>query len=282
MLARDSASESFLVKINDEEAGNGIAEVSRTVCDGSSAAFRSNMEISKSIPLSEFESRLSEVDCVVEERIVAECIANPSVQMQISESGKIKNLATHEQVLSGHSYSGSIFPADEAFRGNLVSAGYEIAKYLRSKGVRGIFSVDFLATRQTAGAEWSLHALEINVRKGATTHPYFWTRILTGCQYDEDLGVLKGPSGEVVYVSTEYVHSPKLHHLTATEIIDLVRSEDIEFSVSRRSGVLLHMVSSMQAHGKIGATAVAKDHRRAFRLLDRLRNSVSNLAATAV
>lgn len=281
-MARNSTSESFLIKINDEEAGNGIAEVSCTMCDESLEAFRSNMKISKSVPFSEFESRLSTVGCVVEERIVAKFTANPSVQMHISESGYIKNLSTHEQVLCGLSYSGSLFPANKAFRTNLILTGYKIARHLRSKGVRGIFSVDFLATRQTTEADWNLHALEINIRKGATTHPYFWTRVLTGCRYDEDLGILQGLLGDIVYVSTEYVHSPKLYHFNATEIINLVKSENIEFNALRCNGVFLHMLSSMQTHGKIGATAIAQDHPSALRLLDRLKDLITNLPTAEV
>jgi len=83
-------------------------------------------------------------------------------------------LATHEQVLGGDTgqvYIGCRFPADPAYVSELARHGEAIGKLLASRGVIGRLSVDFAATQNDSG-KWHMHALEINLRKGGTTHPY--------------------------------------------------------------------------------------------------------------
>jgi hypothetical protein len=41
---------------------------------------------------------------------------------------------------------------------------------LRDKGVLGRFAVDFISVKNKNG--WTHYPIEINLRKGGTTHPY--------------------------------------------------------------------------------------------------------------
>ena len=47
--------------------------------------------------------------------------------------------------------------------------------------------VDFVVVRGTDG-QWSSYAIELNLRKGGTTHPYLTLEFLTDGTYDAERG----------------------------------------------------------------------------------------------
>ena len=49
----------------------------------------------------------------------------------------------------------------------------------------GRFAVDFV-TVQDDGGSWTAYAIELNLRKGGTTHPFLTLQFLTDGQYDGD------------------------------------------------------------------------------------------------
>ncbi len=51
----------------------------------------------------------------------------------------------------------------------------------------GRFGVDFISIKEKDG--WKHHAIEINLRKGGTTHPYLMLLGLTVGKYDADTGI---------------------------------------------------------------------------------------------
>ena len=99
-------------------------------------------------------------------------------------------LATHEQVMGGAGgqvYMGCRFPADARLRrraGAPRARGGGAAGGARRAGSA---SIDFAAARDARG-RWHLHALEVNLRKGGTTHPYAALRNLAPGRYDEAAG----------------------------------------------------------------------------------------------
>ena len=79
---------------------------------------------------------------------------------------------------------GCRFPADPAYAAELARHGRAVGERLAALGVLGRASIDFAAARDARGA-WHLHALEVNLRKGGTTHPYAALRNLAPGHYDE-------------------------------------------------------------------------------------------------
>ncbi|MEM7728792.1 MAG: peptide ligase PGM1-related protein, partial [Pseudomonadota bacterium] len=263
---------SFFIKLNFEEAGNGIATVERRHVGSPYREFCDAVSISKNIPFAEFTEQLELFGCVVEERVgdgLSEC---PSVKMFIDHQGKVKNIASHDQLMNDTVYTGSVFPARGAYRSSVIEAGYAIGEVIASKGIQGLFSVDFIAFNDGVEGSWNLWALEINVRKGATTHPYGWTRFLTGANYDPESGELIAESSPVVYISSEYIYSEGLRSLSVKDILDKIGSSGLLYSRESKNGILVHMASCMQDHGKIGVTAIAREHQSAQNMLDRLRD----------
>ena len=99
-------------------------------------------------------------------------------------------LATHDQVLGGDNgqvYIGCRFPADPAYAAELARYGDAVGRELAARGCVGRVSVDFMAAR-TGRRPWRLTALEVNLRKGGTTHPYSALRNLVPGHYDTEAG----------------------------------------------------------------------------------------------
>ena len=68
---------------------------------------------------------------------------------------------------------------------------------LDRRGVVGRFGIDFLATPGAAGARPCLHAVEINLRQGGTTHPFNTLKFITDGTYDEESGEFRTSQGQV-------------------------------------------------------------------------------------
>ena len=116
---------------------------------------------------------------VVEELVSGEGFTSPSVQVDIRPGGSVQVLATHEQVLggvSGQVYMGCRFPAEPAYAPLLAEHGRRAGAALAGAGALGRFSLDFAVVLTPGG--WRVAALEINLRKGGTTHPYTCLRNL--------------------------------------------------------------------------------------------------------
>ena len=127
---------------------------------------------------------------VVEELITGTRFTTPSVQIDVLPDQRVVVLATHEQVMGGDGgqvYMGCRFPADPAYAAELARLGRAVGERLAALGVLGRVSVDFAAARDQGGV-WHLHALEMNLRKGGTTHPYAALRNVAPGHYDERAG----------------------------------------------------------------------------------------------
>ena len=127
---------------------------------------------------------------VVEELVTGTAFTTPSVQIDVLPDRRVVVLATHEQVMGGAGgqvYMGCRFPADPAYAADLAHHGRAIGERLAERGVLGRASIDFAAARDARG-RWHLHALEVNLRKGGTTHPYAVLRNVAPGRYDEKAG----------------------------------------------------------------------------------------------
>ena len=90
-------------------------------------------------------------------------------------------LSTHDQVLggpTGQSYLGARFPADTAYGPAIMREAAKVARRFARDGVIGRFALDFVVVR-TQGGEWRPYAIEVNLRKGGTTHPFLTLQYLT-------------------------------------------------------------------------------------------------------
>ena len=196
---------------------------------------------------------------VVEERITGTQLTSPSVQVEITPTGEVMVLATHEQVIGGATgqvYTGCRFPADPAYAPALARRGAAVARRLADLGVLGRLSVDFVAASD-GGGEWDLYAIELNLRKGGTTHPYAVLRNLVPGRYEPEIGQWQTEDGPRAYCSTDNLIDDRWIGLPASEVIAAVADAGLQFDHTTGTGVVLHMLSGLAIDGRIGFTAIA-------------------------
>lgn len=196
---------------------------------------------------------------IVEERIRGEEFRSPSAQLRITPLGEVELLSTHDQLLggpSGQSYLGARFPADPGYGPAIMREAAKVGRRLAREGVLGRFAIDFVAVCNDRN-EWDVYAIELNLRKGGTTHPFLTLQFLTDGSYDAEAGVFVTPRGQRKYfVASDHVESPSYRVFTPDDIFDIIACADLHFCQSRQAGVLFHMLSALGEFGRLGVTAV--------------------------
>ena len=272
---------SVIVKLNDgvSGAGNALVDlegVAALAADERKAAIRERvgrMQLeSPTTPLEAYVAKLEADGGIVEERITGEELLSPSVQLRVHPSGSVELLSTHDQLLggtSGQSYLGCTFPADQAYSRLISEPAMAIGQRLSEAGVIGRFAVDFVVVRDGAGS-WSAYAIELNLRKGGTTHPFLTLQFLTDGRYHAGSGRFLTPDGaEKHLVATDHLEADELRALSVGDLFDVVARNGLHFDQSRQVGVVFHMISSITEHGRVGMTAVGDTSEQALQLYDR-------------
>jgi hypothetical protein len=270
-----------IVKLNEGVSGEGNASVDLSDLPAPGAAdererveerVRSMRFEVDTIQFGGYSADLAERGGIVEERISGDEVRSPSVQMRVTPLGKLEVLSTHDQVLggpSGQAYLGCRFPADPAYAASITREAVKVGERLAREGVLGRFAVDFVVVRNGSG--WDPYAIELNLRKGGTTHPFLTLQFLTDGVYDPDTGVFRAPSGqEKHFVASDHVESPAYRALTPDDLFDIVVRHRLHFDQSRQTGVVFHMMSALGEHGRTGLTAVADDPAGADALCERV------------
>jgi hypothetical protein len=198
---------------------------------------------------------------IVEELVTGAGFSSPSVQLDITPYGEVVVLSTHEQLLGGphdQVYEGCRFPADRAYAADLARHGRAVGEELARLGVLGRVAVDFVAVRR--GAHWELFALEINLRKGGTTHPFTTLRHLVPGRYDEADGVWVASEDGTprYYRSTDNLMHETWLGLPPARVIDAVDRAGLAFDAAAGTGVVLHMLACLAIDGRLGLTAVGR------------------------
>jgi hypothetical protein len=199
-----------------------------------------------------FLAKLQTGGGIVEERIKGRGLSSPSVQLELTPAGEVVVVSTHDQVLDGQCYLGCRFPAEPACASTITALARKVGGELAAAGVIGRCAVDFVT------ADGDAYAIEVNLRKGGTTHPYAALEHLTGGTYDSATATFTTPDGSAKhYVASDHVDcEASLHD---------VLSGPLEFARGR--GIALHMLSAIDTLGRVGLTAVgdtAADAQRRF------------------
>jgi hypothetical protein len=294
LRSREPALAHVLVKLNEGVAGEGNALVDLTDlpvpgADGEHDAIRHAVEAMQlelsSASFDVFVAHLEEHGGVAEQRIVGEEVRSPSVQLRVTPLGEVEVLSTHDQLLggpSGQSYLGCVFPASSEYAAAITEEASKIAQRLANEGVIGRFAVDFVVVR-TADGGWDAYAIEINLRKGGTTHPFLTLQFLTDGTYDAETATFTAPSGErKCFVATDHQASPDYRGLTPDDLFDIAVRHGLHFDQSRQTGVVFHMMTQLTESGYLGMTAVANSPEDARELYDRAVAVLENEARDAM
>lgn len=225
-----------------------------------------------------FSSRIPELGAIVEAFIEGEEKRSPSVQGYITPSGEVKILSTHDQILGGPDgqiYLGCRFPADEAYRLHLQDLGLRVGRILAEKGAMERYGVDFIAVHQPegSGAAWDLQAIEINLRKGGTTHPFMTLKYLTNGRYELSTGLFYDYQGrEKYYIASDNLQKERYRGLLPNDLMDIIAHYRLHFDSSSRTGSVFHLMGSLSEFGKLGLTSIGDSPQQAEDFYNRVVN----------
>jgi len=270
---------SAVVKLNEGVSGFGNAIVALTPSGADPTRDEIDSVIDQ-LPIHEtigdvesFFSHFAVEGGVVEELIAGESVRSPSVQLRITPLGEVELLSTHDQILGGSSgqvFMGSRFPADLGYARQISASAARVGERLAEEGVIGRFAIDYIVVERDDGS-WDDYAIEINLRKGGTTHPFLTLQFLTDGTYDPDRAVFVAPDGvEKHYVASDHVEIEGLEVLRPQDLLDLVLLNGFHFDQNRLTGVVFHMLSAMPTHGFVGVTCIEDSAAAALELYDRV------------
>ena len=201
-----------------------------------------------------FAARFEVMGGIVEEYVDG-VSASPSGQGYIGPEGTLRALSTHDQVLGGDGgqvFEGSTFPADLRYRLRVQDAMMRVGEVLQAKGARGRFAVDFVEAGER------LSAIEINLRKGGTTHPMLAMAVITEGRYLADSGVfVSGQGVEKCYYATDNLQSDDYRGISVPELLAAAVSDRLIFDPVTERGCVFHLLGALSEYGKVGVTCIA-------------------------
>ena len=239
-----------------------------------------------------YSGRIPELGAIAEAFIEGDEKRSPSVQGRVNPIGEVEILSTHDQILGGPNgqiYLGCCFPADEAYRLRLQDLGLRVGKKLAEKGVLERFGLDFVAVRHPDTGEWDFQAIEINLRKGGTTHPFMTLKFLTNGRYDLASGLFYSQQGRAKYYkATDNLQREHYRGLLPNDLMDIIAHHQLHFDTSTETGTVFHLMGCLSEFGKLGLTSIGNSpqqaeeiYRRVVRAIDeetKPNHSAHNLA----
>jgi len=223
-----------------------------------------------------YAAKAREMGAIVEAFVEGAVKQSPSAQYRIDPLGTVEAISTHDQVLGGAGgqvFLGCRFPAADRYRLQIQAEGRKVADALRDRGVLGRLGIDFIAVQ--TGDAWQLHAIEINLRKGGTTHPFMMLQYLTGGTYDPVTGLFYTPGGQPrFYYATDNLEAPQYRGLTPHDLVDIAVLNGLHFNGPAHDGVVFHLIGALSEFGKVGVVCVSGSAEGADRLY---RHTVASL-----
>jgi len=223
------------------------------------------------ISFTEYIQKFESSGGIVEAFIEGDKKESPSVQCRINPDGETEIISTHDQYLGGESeqvFIGAAFPANPAYHNSIVAIGKFVSAAMHQQGVLGRFGLDFISIKEATG--WKHYAIEINLRKGGTTHPFIMMQFLTGGCYDEEKGAYTMPNGQTrCYFASDNVINEKYIGLTPHDLIDIAMCNKLMYDGARQTGVVFHMIGALSQFGKFGMVCIGSNMEEAKAYYDK-------------
>ena len=281
LFKKDQTIRKAVVKMNDGFSGDGnaIYRYPEIPAGKDSAAVIADTliehlkPVSHDVSMSLFFEKFKEMGGIVESFVEGEIKTSPSVQIVINPNGKIDIISTHDQLLGGDEgqiFVGAIFPAHKMYSIQIAEAGRKIAEHMLSKGVMGRFAIDFMSVQQ-ADKSWKHYAIEINLRKGGTTHPFLMLQFLTDGKYNADTGEFTTASGSTrYYFASDNVSNDAYIGTTPNDLIDIAMFNGLIYDGAAQEGVMFHLIGALSEFGKLGLVCIGSTPERAKAFYDKV------------
>lgn len=221
-----------------------------------------------------FSHRIPELGAIVEAFVEGKTKESPSVQCEIKPDGTVTVISTHDQILGGPDgqvFQGCRFPADQAYRLKLQEIGEKVGQNLAEKGALERFSVDFVAVHQDNSAAWDVNAIEINLRRGGTTHPFMTLKLLTNGYYDPKTGLFYSQqSRPKFYVASDNLQNERYQGLLPNDLMDIIANHQLHFDSSTETGTVFHLMGCLSRYGKLGLTCIGNSPQHAQQIYEQV------------
>jgi hypothetical protein len=263
-----------VIKLNDGFSGDGNAllKYPENICGKALHTWLQHnlpeaiKPVAKDLSTAMFMEKFVLMGGIVEAFMEGDVKASPSVQCRINPKGEVDIISTHDQVLSGEDgqvFVGAHFPAAESYCAEIAVMAKTIAAILKSEGVLGRFSIDFISVKENDC--WKHYAIEINLRKGGTTHPFLMLQFLTNGSYNETTGVFETAWGQqLYYYASDNVQSNAYKGLTPQDLIDIAMFHGLHFDGATQKGVMFHMIGALSQFGKMGMVCIGASPQEAY------------------
>jgi len=144
----------------------------------------------------------------------------------------------------------------------IQESGGKVAAELAKRGVIGRFGIDYVSVKE--GDRWRHYAIEVNLRKGGTTHPFLTLKFLTAGHYDLSDGLFYAPSGRPkYYFATDTVQSERYQGLLPEDLVDIAVFHGLHFHGPTERGVVFHLIGALSEYGKLGVVAIGDNPQQA-------------------
>ncbi len=269
-----------VIKVNDGFSGDGNAvytyqpvtvdeEIEKNITAGFSQQLTT---IGECVTEELFLEKFGLMGGIVEVFLEGDVKMSPSAQCVINPSLEIEIVSTHDQVLGGNGgqvFMGAVFPADKEYSAAIAADAIKISELLVKKGILGRYAIDFISVKQADGS-WENYAIEINLRKGGTTHPFLMLKFLTDGKYLIDKGeYLTAAGNNRFYFASDNVCSEKYKGLTPHDLIDIAMFHELMFDGAAQEGVMFHLLGALSEHGKLGLVCIGSTAERAKNYYDK-------------
>jgi PGM1 C-terminal domain len=222
-----------------------------------------------------YGDRIPELGAIAEAFIEGDHKLSPSVQGRVTPDGEVEILSTHDQILNGQIYLGCRFPADEAYRLSIQDMSLQVGRTLAAKGALERFGVDFVAVLEADG--WKFYAIEINLRKGGTTHPFMTLKFLTNGRYELSSGLFYSQQGRPkYYMATDNLQKPQYCGLLPNDLMDIIAHHELHFDTSTETGTVFHLMGCLSEFGKLGLTSIGNSPQQAEDLYRRVVKAIDD------
>jgi hypothetical protein len=223
-----------------------------------------------------FAQKIHQLGAIAEAFVEGDDKQSPSVQGRITPLGQVEILSTHDQELGGPDgqiFLGCSFPARSDYRLDIQAMGQRIGEELAAQGALERYGVDFIAVRRgdPTHPTWDLQAIEINLRKGGTTHPLMAMKMLTEGRFNPTDGLFYTRQEQVRYYrASDNLQKPHYRGLLPSDLMDIIVTKRLHFNSILGVGAAFHLMGCLSEYGKLGLTCIGTSPTHANEIYDQV------------
>lgn len=121
------------------------------------------------------------------------------------------------------------------------------------------------------GIPWDIQAIEINLRKGGTTHPFMALKLLTNGRYEGATGAFYSQQGRPkYYVASDNLKKERYRGLLPNDLMDIIADNQLHFDSGTETGTVFHLMGCLSEFGKLGLTSIGNSSQEAQEIYNKV------------